>query len=356
VNNSDLDFDARPAAERLAVLRELARAALPAWGLPADLEPQLVTERENAVFRVEADGRGAFALRVHRSGYHSDAQLRSQVVWARALEADGVVHTAAVLDTNSGEPFTVVSHPGVPTPRQVTLLEWEPGVPLSELGGGDTAMLHTLGSMMARLHQHAVSWIPPDGFDTLRWDSDGLVGDDPEWGRFWEADGLDPSDAEMMRDFRVVAGERLTEFGTSPERFGLVHGDFLPENVLVARAADPGEHPDGPDGADIAGERITLLDFDDCGQGWFLFDIATALAMPSLRPDFTDLRDAFVDGYRTQRPLGDGELEWLDLFLALRGATYAGWVHSRSQTDFARALGPMIVAAAAVTVREFLGA
>lgn len=344
------DFDARPAAERLAALRELARAALPAWGLSADLEPELVTERENAVFRVDVEGRGSFALRVHRSGYHTDAQLRSQVMWARALEVDGIVHTAAVLDTRAGEQFTVVSHPGVPTPRQVSLLEWEPGLPLSELGGGDAAMLHTLGSMMARLHQHAIAWVPPDGFDTLRWDADGLVGDDPEWGRFWEADGLDASDATMMRDFRGSAADRLAEFGTDPDRFGLVHGDFLPENVLVAHSdGDRDGDSDGP------GERVTLLDFDDCGQGWFLFDVATALAMPSLRPDFADLRDGFVGGYRTQRPLADSELEWLDLFLALRAATYAGWVHTRSQTDFARALGPMIVAAAAATVREYLG-
>lgn len=336
------EFDSRPAAARLAALRELARAALPAWGLSPGLEPELVTERENAVFRVD-DGDRSFALRVHRSGYHSDDQLRSQVVWARALEADGVVHTAAVVDTSAGEPFAVAAHPDVPTPRQVSLLEWEPGVPLAELGGGDTAMLHTLGSMMARLHHHAVSWKPPSGFDTLRWDAQGLVGDDPEWGRFWEAEGLDASDATMMHTFRFAAADRLAEFGTGPDRFGLVHGDFLPENVLVSHD-------------EAHGERVTLLDFDDCGQGWFLFDIATALAMPSLRPDFAELRAAFVEGYRTRRTLADDELEWLELFLALRAATYAGWVHTRSHTDFARALGPMIVAAAVATVRQYLEA
>jgi Ser/Thr protein kinase RdoA (MazF antagonist) len=329
-------FYARPSDAQLAALAALARRALPEWGLPGTLEPVLVTERENAVFRVDAGDAGVFALRVHRAGYHRDAQLVSQVAWARALQRDGVVRTAEVVDARDGRPFAVVSHPHVPEPRQVSLLRWVDGTPLSELGGGDAATLERLGLLMARLHEHARRWQPPPGFDALRWDRDGLVGDDPQWGRFWEVTGLDGGERAAMLAFRDRVREELDAWGTGPDRFGLVHGDFLPENLLVHDA------------------EVTLLDFDDSGFGWYLFDIATALAMPALRPDFPALRDAFVRGYRDRRALGDDELAMLPLFLALRAATYAGWVHTRAHTAFAKALGPAVVRGAVAAARDYL--
>lgn len=330
------DFDARASEVRLAAYRELAHAALSEWGLPSAASIELIVERENSVFSVDAGPRGRFALRIHRAGYHSDAELDSQIAWARALASDGVVHTASTIDTLSGAAFAVVQHDAVPEPRQVSLLAWEAGTQLADVGGGDSAMLGRLGSLMAALHDHAQRWTPPRGFSALRWDRAGLVGEDPQWGRFWEVDGLDADARDDLVAFRARAAAELDEFGTSEHRFGLIHGDFLPENVL------------------IDGDRVTLLDFDDCGFGWFLFDIATALAMPTLRPEADELAAAFVDGYRSVRALPDAELAHLPLFLALRAATYAGWVHTRRTTEFARSLGPAITGVAVRTVRSYL--
>lgn len=329
-------FYSLPNAAQIEALARLAQRALPNWGLPATIVPTLVVERENAVFRIEAGSAGTFALRVHRAGYHSDAQLRSQVLWARVLQHDGVVHTADIVDALDGSPFAIVSEPAVPEPRQVSLLRWVDGVALSDLGGGDAALFERLGALMARLHEHSEGWSPPPDFDALRWDTDGLVGDDPEWGRFWEYEGLDVADRDVMLEFRSRARTELDRWGQGPDRFALVHGDFLPENLLVN------------------GDDVTLLDFDDCGFGWFLFDVATALAMPSLRPDFALLRDAFIGGYRQHRAFGSDDIAALPLFLAVRAATYAGWVHTRSHTEFAKALGPMIVSAAVGSARDYL--
>jgi Ser/Thr protein kinase RdoA (MazF antagonist) len=168
------------------------------------------------------------------------------------------------------------------------------------------------------------------------WDADGLVGEDPVWGRFWEADGLSADDRALMMSFRQRAGRELSEFGTAPDRFGLIHCDFLAENMLVD------------------GDRITLLDFDDAGYGWHLFDIATALAMATLREDFDALRNALFAGYRRHRQLPEEHLTRLPLFLALRASTYVAWVHTRSHTQFAKDLGAFIRQAAVDTVRRYL--
>jgi Ser/Thr protein kinase RdoA (MazF antagonist) len=330
------DFYRRPSQEQIAALTELARAALPAWRLRADSSVELLAERENAVFVITTSDGERFVLRVHRAGYHSNAQLRSQVIWARSLQRDGVVRTADVIDTADGEPFAVVSHPAVPEERQVSLLRWAKGTPLSELGGGAEQEFELIGELMAKLHSHTAKWEPPVGFDMLSWDADGLVGDDPEWGRFWEADGLDADDRALLVSFREPARRELEEFGASPDRFGLIHCDFLADNMLVD------------------GDRITLLDFDDAGYGWHLFDMATALALATLREDFDALRSALVTGYRRHRHLPEDHLTRLPLFLALRAATYVAWVHTRSHTQFAKDMGGFIIGAAVDRVRRYL--
>jgi Ser/Thr protein kinase RdoA (MazF antagonist) len=330
------DFYRLPSQEQIAALTQLAQKAVPAWGLPPDCSIELLAERENAVFTVTAAHGERFVLRVHRSGYHSDAQLRSHAAWARALQRDGVVRTADVVDTTGGEPFVVASHPGVPEKRQVSLLRWAEGTKLSELGGGAEQEFELIGELMAKLHSHAAGWKPPAGFDVLNWDADGLVGDNPTWGRFWEADGLDTDDRALLQSFRQRARRELEGFGASPDRFGLIHCDFLADNLLVD------------------GDRITLLDFDDAGYGWHLFDASTALAMATLRDDFDDLRSAFLAGYRRQRRLPEDHLARLPLFLALRASTYVAWVHTRSHTQFAKDLGGFIRQAAVDTIRRYL--
>jgi Ser/Thr protein kinase RdoA (MazF antagonist) len=173
--------------------------------------------------------------------------------------------------------------------RQVSLLRWADGTLLSELGGGAEQEFELIGGLMAKLHTQATGWEPPAGFDLLMWDADGLVGEDPVWGRFWEADGLSDDDRALPRPSGQRARRELEGFGASPDRFGLIHCDFLADNLLVD------------------GDRITLLDFDDAGYGWHLFDASTALAMAT-RATTDDLRGAFPGRVPAPAPLPEDHL------------------------------------------------
>lgn len=326
------DFYAQEPEAQVAALAELARVALPAFGIDPSATLETVTERENAVFRAtEPGGAGTTsAIRVHRAGYHTDAELRSHATWARALSTDGVVATAPVIETTDGDVVAHARHPSVPEQRQVTVLGWVPGTMLAEDDtGDDVSTYRRVGELMARLHAHAGQWSPPPDFEVLSWDVDGLLGEAATWGRFWDASLVDDDGRALLARFRAHARRVLNDLGTGPDRFGLVHGDFLPENLLL-----------GPDGG------ITLLDFDDCGRGWFLFDIATALFMPSIEETYPAVRDAFVEGYRGVRPFPDDEVALLPLFLALRAATYVGWMETRAHTRFAQDMGPIVAAGA----------
>ena len=51
-------------------------------------EPQLIMQRENAVFRVETT-QGQAALRIHRSGYRQKNEIVSELAWMAHLYPSG---------------------------------------------------------------------------------------------------------------------------------------------------------------------------------------------------------------------------------------------------------------------------
>ena len=324
------DFYRLSLAERGERLRALAVDALARWGVPA-CEPEIVKYRENAVFRVRAaDGREA-ALRVHRHGYHSDAALRSELAWMAALHADGI-DAPAVIPSTAGAPFEIVQAAGVPEPRQVDMLTWMPGIPIGTLEDGlnpAIADVHgafvAVGRLCARLHNQTEAWPKPAGFTRHAWDLDGLVGPEPLWGRFWEAEALDAGERRLIERARDRAHEALTAYGRSPQRYGLIHADFNLDNML------------------LDGDRVIPLDFDDSGFGWHLFDLATVWTMFHGTGEAEAMRAGVVEGYRQERSLPDEALAPMPLFELARAFSYLGWVHTRSETASAQSLTPEVV-------------
>jgi Ser/Thr protein kinase RdoA (MazF antagonist) len=332
-------YDLTPAqqGERVA---SLARVALGSWGIEAR-ELALLKYRENAVFRVvAADGR-RYAIRVHRAGYHSDAELESELQWMQALAADGF-DVPELVPTSAGRLFEVVSHREIPEPRQVDLFAWIDGQPLGSVESGlegDAETLartfHTIGVLAARLHNQSARWRPPAGFTRHAWDTEGLVGERPLWGRFWELAALSESERALLIRARDRVRQELSVLERSARNYGLIHADFAPENLMVD------------------GSRIRLIDFDDAGYGWHLFEIATTLYFHIGQPYFDAVERATIAGYRSERELPAADEALLPLFYAARGFTYLGWVHTRRETETARELTPMLIELACGTARRY---
>jgi Ser/Thr protein kinase RdoA (MazF antagonist) len=324
------DFYSLTPQEQSARVARLGRRALAAWGIePESLE--LLKYRENAVFRVVASGGRQYALRIHRAGYHTDAELRSELEWMRALLEDGF-DVPTLVPALGGALFEVAADAEVPEPRQVDLFEWIAGRQLGSVEGGiagDTEVLvrtfHIVGELAARLHNQAERWQPPAGFTRHAWDADGLVGDAPFWGRFWELAALSNAQRALIERARHRVRAELAALERTPRNYGLIHADFAPENLLVD------------------GERVRLLDFDDAGFGWHLFEIATSLYFHIGEPYFDAIEHAMLDGYRRERGLSASDVALLPLFYAARGFTYLGWVHTRQETETARELTPTLI-------------
>ncbi len=327
------DFYQLDDAGQSEAMGTLAAAALEQWGLQGSAL-ELIKYRENAVFKVLTPKGERYALRIHRHAYHSDDELRSELQWLAALDEAGIA-VPELLPTNSGDLFTLVSVDAVPEPRQVDLLAWLEGRQLGSVEEGvDVSaddMEHnyrTIGALAARVHNQATGWQVPEGFVRHAWDTEGLVGDEPFWGPFWELEALSAEERELMLAARAQVHKDLTAYGADPanaDRYSMIHADFVVENLLVE------------------GDSVRLIDFDDAGFGWHLFELATALYFEMEEDFFPAAFDAMVSGYREHRSLPDEQLAYMPLFFLARSFTYLGWVHTRSETQTAKELTPMLV-------------
>jgi Ser/Thr protein kinase RdoA (MazF antagonist) len=312
----------------------LARAALAAFGIPAASRLTLLKRRENVVFRVDrADSGEPAALRIHRPSYQTGGAIRSEFCWMDALRAAGV-RTPRALSGRDGMPVQTVAVPGIDGVRHCDVLSWIEGAPLA--AGDPLETYRQLGALHARLHAHARAWTPPPWFVRHRWDAPGMLGPDPLWGRYGDLDTLGAAERGLLDRARAAALARLGRYGAGPDRFGLIHADLMPDNVLVH------------------GGEPYIIDFDDSGFGWFMYDLATLLAFDVGGPDFETHRDAWATGYRTVAPLAGAHLAELDTFVMCRLLVGLGWLHTRRETSFARDFAGLVIALACAQAERFL--
>ena len=316
------DFDALPHSEQLRRLHRLATAALARYDLPPGATAHLINVSENATYRVDAPAGGEkWALRVHREGYHSRNAIASELAWLTALREDGAVVTPTPIAGTDGELIQLVSADSLPAPRHAVLFAWEEGEEPDEEEQDLRGPFEVLGEITARMHVHIREWARPAGFERFTWDFETTLGDRPHWGSWRSGLGLTPEiEAVFARTIDLVR-RRLERFGSSPDRFNVIHGDMRLANLLI-------------DGA-----TTKVIDFDDCGFGWLLYDCATTVSFFEHKPEVPELISAWLRGYRKIIALPPADEEEIPTFVMLRRLLLVAWIGSHSETDLARSMG-----------------
>lgn len=312
---------------------QLLADALASFGLGRGASTTFVRHGENTTYRVTAaDGR-RFALRIHRPGYQTVEATRSELAWMDSLRASGV-RTAPAVPGVDGDPLQTVRGPA-DLVRTAVLFEWIDGVPLSAIG--ELEPWPRLGELMARIHVHGQHWTRPAWFTRPAWNADALVGEEPRWGPPNPDGVFSDEDRARLEECRAEVRARLQKIGVESDRFGLIHADLGFENALMA--------DDG---------TITIIDFDDSGDSWYPFELASALYPHDRTEGFDGRRDALVAGYRRVRELPDELLAELPTFVMARRIQTLGWVFSRSETAHAERQRARRIQSTPPATREYL--
>jgi Ser/Thr protein kinase RdoA (MazF antagonist) len=301
--------------------------------------PVLFMHRENSVFKVETTG-GPAALRVHRYGYHDKQAIESELLWMAQLAKNGLQIPVPILNKHKSYLTEINLQDRVYT---VDLLTWLIGIPLGQsdapLGFNKVelqSIFYNLGATIARLHDVSDAWELPTTFKRHAWDSDGFLGDQPFWGAFWNASGVSGDDRNLLNQAREKAKRELDELRDTGADYGLIHADFVRQNILVHES------------------EVRIIDFDDSGFGFRIFDFATALVKNRAEPHYEEIKQKLFEGYRAVRSLSLRDEQSLDLFLTLRDLAYLGWADARKAEPGMAARLPTIRKATVAAASTFL--
>ncbi len=292
---------------------------LPLWGLSGDTELRLLNFSENATFLATDSQNGRkLVLRANRPGYHSLAAIQSELAWITALRAENVVLTPAVVDLVDGGQVASFQEGGVD--RYVVAFEFMEG----REPDADTSLIpgfELLGGISARLHQHARRWTPPEGFTRHAWDFETAFGESKIWGDWRDGIDLTPEGVAVLEWALARMRQQLEKYGNDPSRFGVVHTDLRLANLLAR------------------GDEIAVIDFDDMGFSWYMYDFASAITFIDMTPIATDLQAAWLRGYRAVAPLDAADEAMIPTFMMYRRLALVAWIASHSETDTAREAG-----------------
>jgi Ser/Thr protein kinase RdoA (MazF antagonist) len=289
--------------------------ALSSWDEVDGGTARLINHSENQTFLVDTLGGGAFTLRVHRTGYQSRASIESELAWLMALRRDTDLSIPEPVPGRDGQLLQRFDTPR--GERMAVLFRFiEGSEPLPDSNLGD--LFVTLGRYAATMHNHVNTWRQPIGFERQIWQAATILDSDGPWGDWRMAPGVNDNNRGILDRLDSALWLRLAAYGTGADRYGLIHADMRLGNLLVD------------------GNKVTLIDFDDCGFCWFTYDFAAAISFHETNPAIPALRSAWIEGYRSVRPLTQEDIAAIDSMVMLRRMALLAWIGSHADTRLAQ--------------------
>lgn len=129
-----------------------------------------------------------------------------------------------------------------------------------------------------------------------------------------------PADLHFLTEAVIQLQAQLHDFPQEPPFWGICWGDPHSGNVHFT-----------------AENQLTLFDFDQCGYGWRIFDIAKFLQVSLNSGLNAKVRSAFIDGYQSVTPLMPFEVASLQAFTEVAHLwAWAICLNSASFYDYSR--------------------
>lgn len=268
---------------------EAIREILPLFHFSKFTEYRLLCRKKNLFYLVQDPVCGVRAVLRVSGRRRTWGQLTVEALWLNELSRDMDFLVPRVVRCQNGEFCAALSHP-LSRGYYGMVFNYANGIPAEMNARTFYGLYRYLGELAAQLHQSAILWSAPGHLSRPTIDSDAV--DEALIGELDEA--------PLFLHALEVIHQRLERFGRSPDRFGLIHADLKPSNLLLDK------------------ERMTLLDFDDCGYGWFLYDLASSVSGMETHPLLPKMTNAWMEGYRKYRKISREEANELPTFLLLR--------------------------------------
>jgi len=303
--------------ENTGLLNAVATEALRRYPFGADDEAWLLQLSENATYLVVNSKTGSKdgVLRVGRPGYHTLEEYQSEMAWLRQINDYTPLLVANPLEATDGSNIQIVKGSDGKDYYCVICEFLEGSSPDENDEKNAVRQYEALGKTTAYLHRQTEIWNGTKRLKRCTWTYDTIIGDHAIWGPWRAMPDLTPEIEHDLDHCSHVIRKRLERYGRNDQNFGLIHADLRVSNLLVE------------------GDQIKVIDFDDCGFGWHLHDLASALSFIETKPIVPDLVNAWLDGYRKVLPFTDTDFMEIDTFIMMRRMQLMAWIASHLDSD-----------------------
>lgn len=291
------------------------------WSGLAGGRAKLINLSENHTFRIDTPDGKHHILRVHRPGYHTKPAIRSELAWLDALRTQTGLPTLTPI---AGKDGALVQQF---TPRTgensifVVRFAFEEGSEPEETGDL-LGLFGDLGRLAAICHKHAENWQLPPGFVRPTWNASTILNVEGIWGDWRQAPDVQGSTQDILIRLDERLRTDLAAYGQKKHRFGLIHADMRLANLLIHKG------------------KPRLIDFDDCGFGWFAYDFAAAVSFFEDSPQIPALKAAWLHTYRRERDFSAADEAAIDATILLRRMALLAWIGSHAETELAQLHAP----------------
>lgn len=327
-------------------LRKVARTALEAYDF-SNYKLSLLLHGMNTTFVVEdytnelGEEKNSpfvsnkYVLRIHPENWLDEEFVTSEMRLLLMLRENGNLPVSEPIWTKNKGLVQRVLAEGESNPRCCVLYKWVGGK-FQTLKLSDQNLIN-MGELLGRFHNLGEESIDPMNYKRPISD----------WHGFFDKGGMfytgvaDLNFTKEQLEIVNIASEkiekRISELEKNKENFGFIHGDIYFRNVLFHRG------------------EIRAIDFDLCGFGYYLYDLAVPF-WPSKQGDVDKALEKVICGYRKVRILTKEKESYIKDFLAVRRLIDAKYfaIHFR-EIRFSE-IAPVIISGATSELKKYLEA
>ena len=288
-------------------------------------EVALINNEYNATFKVLTKDGTHFALRVNVNSPRSIQNLKAEIAWVNFLRDDARVKVPHPISTTEDQFFVTVTNDLGNSEFKCVLYSWLEG---EELGDEPTPeQIRSLGAAMATLHVSSKDFKLPAGaglpsFKDPMWETEDFL--------LSEKSVLDPEAKSLIAQALTVIKSEIDELYRQHAQ-QIIHADLHGWNVMWHEG------------------QVAVFDFDDCGIGLPIQDLATAIYYL----DTPEQDAALKEGYASVAPLPEYSESQMQMFMIQRRIILLNYLYETSNEEH-RAMIPEYLEESLRRISKFL--
>ncbi len=295
-------------------LRKFAEQALRAYPI-GKYELKFIQHGENCTFKVITKKQN-YLLRIHRANYHSKKSIHEELKWLRYLNENSEIDVQSPIEAKYKTLVNELNFPQVGK-RYFVLLTWKDGFVKYKKSIND---FYSVGSLLAELQNNTIN-----SRHRNYWMAEGLLGNNATFGSIKLLKDNFPKAYEQLEPCRREVLNQLKVYESKKDaKIGLMHADLHFGNMIWTK------------------NGVSPIDFDDCGNGIQVYDLAVTFYSSSNffkkigKRQTSLMKHSLIDGFNSKKALSQIDIDLIPHLVRARDILMIAWLCERQDNPVLR--------------------